>query len=160
MIGFSLVLIDFIFDDLSQLTLSDVLKRLVLNFDDFASIIGSVIFLFLKVILISYGIKLVKNSQRIILIEIHNSQIKYRKSPESRYDVFHFYNSLESLEFSKIKNVSLVNDFFYKNMIKIMTSQETLFLTGVQVLSLSEKEEIVKIIRSKIIPKTSLSIPE
>ncbi|WP_257792268.1 hypothetical protein [Empedobacter brevis] len=41
-----------------------------------------------------------------------------------------------------------------------MTSQETLFLTGVQVLSLSEKEEIVKIIRSKITPKTSLSIPE
>ena len=126
------------------------MKRLFLNFDDFASILGSGIFLFLKIILITYGLKLCFNKKKIVLLEIHHQFLKYRKSPQNRYDILHFYNELEKIEIRNIKEIALVKELFYKNAIQIKTSQETLILTGIQVLTLEEKREIVNTINTKI----------
>lgn len=149
-IGLILVAIDFIFDDWWNFSLTQILKKLLINFDDFTSVLGSSIFLFLRIIIIGYGIKLIRQKSEITLVEINPKQIKYIEAPQSRYDLFNLVNSPKSIELKTIKSISLHSSLFIKNVIQIELNDKKILLNGVNSLSLNQKNEIVEFINTQI----------
>ncbi|AQX14004.1 hypothetical protein BAX94_04355 [Elizabethkingia meningoseptica] len=152
-IGLFLIAIDFIFDDVKDLTLPIIFKRLFINFDDFSTIVGSTLMLLLRVAFIGYGIYIIKKQSQLTVFEIDARVIRYREAVKSRYDIFHFINPLKSVYYKELDRIYIADSSPYKNVLMIEVKGKQELLLGVHRLNINDKKEIVRIISQKITNK-------
>jgi hypothetical protein len=130
----------------------DTLLYGLLDFHSVYAFIGSLILFACKIGLIGTGIYYIWNSQKIIRAKIDENGLHYKAGPISKYGSIFFLDTrgLNFVPFREIMDIRLVENKLLGDEIIVIARSNKIDLTPLTVLRQTEKEEIVKIIGTKI----------